>query len=385
MSIFNQIKPNEPTVGLEGYFISMYGQSKVGKTTFIYELIQDHYNNDLSKALILAIEKGYKALRGVHAMDITGFEDPDIIAENEEDQHLYGFGFVQAIDSLIAERASIPYKLIIIDTLSALQRYAGKYVAEKWSIKDEKDYENVGDIEWGNGYNYLQEAIYEQIDRLKKAGFGVIAISHDKVKSIKPKTGSEWMYTTLNLETKVADIVVREADINMYAQLTTKGLAGGKVESKRKLIIRSEGDIECGSRFKTMPNEMEFSAHTFLEEFKKAVEALYDNDEKKIEEQSKKEAAEVEKRSEPSVSQKKSNKKTELEEPDSAVLHDVITQLYKKHYADRKDELGEILLETLGKKNYKKVDDVDQLNSAIKVLKEQAKKADDTGDSENED
>lgn len=364
MSIFKQIKPNEPVAGLEGYFISMYGQSKVGKTTFIYDLIKKHYNNDLSKALILATEMGYKTLRGVHAMDITGFEDPEVLADNPDDQYLYGFGFIQAIDSLIEERSSIPYRLIIIDTLSALQRYAGKYVAHNRSIKDEEVYENIGDIGWGNGYNLLQEAIYEQIDRLKKAGFGVITISHDKTKTIKPKVGSEWDYTTLNLESKVADIVVREADINMYAQLRTISGAGGTVRSERKLIMRSSGNIECGSRFKTMPDEMEFDAEVFLNEFKKAVNSLYDNDKEAIEAKIKEDEQDAQKKA------MKVAKDQEVEKADPKELHDKLTGLLKGSYNDRRKEMAEACLDILGEKNYLNSLDIKKLNQLIGYLEE---------------
>lgn len=378
MSIFNQIKPNEPVATLEGYFVSMYGKSKVGKTSFIYELIKKHYKNDFSKALILATEIGYKTLRGVHAMDITGFIEPEIEAKNPEDQHLYGFGFVQAVDSLIEEKQTIPYRLIIIDTLTALQRYASAYVAEEQSIKDDKDYSNVGDIPWGGGYNLLQEAIYEQIDRLKKAGFGVLTISHDKTKTIEPKVGAKWDYTTLNLETKVADIVVREADINMYADLITKSNAKGNVDTERRLIIRSKGDIEVGSRFKSMPDELEFSAEAFLEAFDKAVLELYDGDE---------EAVTQKKVTEEKAQLSKRDDQEDLDEPIDIKLDEVeedteakaiaerieqIRTLHKEHFSsgEEKEILAGIVSENLGMKNYTKSNDLKKLEKTIAALED---------------
>lgn len=382
MSIFSQIKPNEPVATLEGYFISMYGKSKVGKTSFIYELIKKHYKNDFSKALILATEIGYKTLRGVHAMDITGFADPEFEADNEEDQHLYGFGFIQAVDNLIAEKQTIPYRLIIIDTLTALQRYASAFVAEEQSIKDDKDYSNVGDIPWGGGYNLLQEVIYEQIDRLKKAGFGVLTISHDKTKTIEPKVGAKWDYTTLNLETKVADIVVREADINMYADLITKSNAKGNVDTERRLIIRSKGDIEVGSRFKTMPDELEFSAEAFLEAFDKAVLELYGGDEEAVSQKKMTEQDEqLSKRADndhvadshaetDDTKLEKEDESVDSEEYAIAARIETIKTLHRENFSSKEDKavLAEIVTENLGMKNYTKSEDLEGLEKTITDL-----------------
>lgn len=366
-NIFAQIKPNKPTTTLEGYFVSLYGKSKVGKTTFIYELIEKHYQGDFSKAIILATEIGYKTLNGVHAMDITGYESPAFEAENEEDQYLYGFGFIQAIDKLIEYKHVNPYRLVIIDTLTALQRYASQYVVEEASIRDDKDYATVGDILWGVGYNLLQEAVYEQIDRLKKAGFGVLTISHDKTRTVEPKIGAKWDFTTLNLESKVADIVVREADINMYADLKVKANAKGEVVTTRELVLRSDGAIECGSRFANMPEKIDFSASAFLETFEKAVLSLYDGDQSAVASQTKAEESDNE------MKRQVVESATEEESATPAIDLDTL-KADIRGLQDQYQEAGKlgdfktILKDGLGILNYMKSDDAQALQETITAL-----------------
>lgn len=165
MSFLKKLQPNKPTATLEGYFISMLAKSKFGKTTFAIDLAKKFYGN-LDSTLLLATEIGYKTMADVYAIPVTGF---DYGEEDDGEQK----GFIETVDELIENKADIPFRFIIIDTITALERYAVQYVIRKRGREDGKRYTDISDIPWGGGYNAVAEEIYKQIDRLKKAGYSL--------------------------------------------------------------------------------------------------------------------------------------------------------------------------------------------------------------------
>ena len=170
MSFLNKIQPNIPEAKLEGYFMALHAKSKFGKTTFAYNLIKEHYNGDMSKGLLVATEKGYKTLAGINAIQVTDFEYVDREDEDHpEDADKYGF--MELVEELIENKESIPYRFLVIDTITALERYATQYILSKQGIADGKRYKDITDIEWGKGYNLLAEEIYGQIELLTSAGY----------------------------------------------------------------------------------------------------------------------------------------------------------------------------------------------------------------------
>lgn len=60
------IQPHKVSRDLSGYITLLYGPAKIGKTTF---------GSQMPGALLLATERGYNALPGVMAQDITSWAE----------------------------------------------------------------------------------------------------------------------------------------------------------------------------------------------------------------------------------------------------------------------------------------------------------------------
>ncbi|MGV4321162.1 AAA family ATPase [Bacillus mojavensis] len=367
MSFLNKLKPNKPTATLEGYFISMLAKSKFGKTTFALDLAEKFYGN-LDSTLLLASEIGYKTMDGVYALNITGFD----YAEDDEDESQKGF--VETVDELIENKADIPFRFIIIDTITALERYAISYVISKANREDQpkKRYTDISDIPWGKGYNMVAEVIYEQIDRLKKNGFGVFIIGHEKNQKVTNRDGFEYDYTTFNVLGKTSNIIEREADMIIYGDLLVEEIKEGEGKSakskaveSRKLRFRSDGNILCGTRFRNFPAVIDNDVEVFIETFKNAVLGLYNGDE---------EALETAKKEQIKVAESKSAKKEESAKEDASVdklieaIGSEIEKLPKKSKVKLK--LADYFEEHLGDKNYKNNEDAKALAKALKFVKE---------------
>lgn len=368
MSFLKSLKPNKPTVSLEGYFVAMLAKSKFGKTTFAVDLAKEFYGN-LDSTLLLGCEIGYKTMAGVYAVPIVDFEESDKeYDENGEEIEKEEKGFIEVVDQLIEDKADIPFRFIIIDTITALERYAISYVIKKANRDDQpqKRYTDISDIPWGKGYTMVSEVIYEQIDRLKKASYGVFIIGHEKTKKTKNRDGFEYDYTTFNVLTKTSDIIEREADMIIYGDMMTEKGEKGKLVTTRKLRFRSDGNILCGARFRNFPAELPNDVSVFIETFKNAVLGLYDGDEEAVAqaEQEQKEKAE-------SKAQEFVNRNVEDKNAENSIddVKAEIAGILKGLKPPVKKECAVFFKENLGNVDYRKSDDVEALIQALDYVR----------------
>lgn len=148
------IQPNQPRAVIYDYVILLYGVGKAGKTSLFYELAKTDYIGGLDKALLIAFESGYKALKDIHAQDISDWKQ-----------------FQQLVDQLVEHADQVSYKWLGLDTLDYLYQYAVEYVVKRERIarKDAK-IKAIGDIPWGQGYQMVSDEIDKQLKRLQHAG-----------------------------------------------------------------------------------------------------------------------------------------------------------------------------------------------------------------------
>jgi hypothetical protein len=360
LSFLNKIKPNKPIVGLEGYFITILGKSKFGKTTFVYDLVKEYYKGEMDKALLLAPEIGYKALDGIHALPISDFDS----TSDEEKEQMGVYGFIETVDDLIENKSEIPYRMIIIDTITALEDLATKYILKREGRKAGEKYSSIGDIAFGKGYTLLAEELYSQIDRLKKSGFSTIIIGHEKTKQIEQKNGKTYNLITLNCQGKTTDIIEREADLIIYGDLVTD-VKGDNVKQERLLRFRSDGNIVCGSRFRNIPDYIELDAKLFIETFKQAVLDSFINDvnEKDIDKIAKEQQEDRDKKSKLYTDGNESNSVDDIVEK----IDGVINALKGASKTKAKKVIKELNNDD---HNYRKIDDVQILNEILKGISE---------------
>lgn len=295
---------------------------------------------------------------GVFAIPITGFD----YAETEDGEQK---GFIETVDELVENKADIPFRFVIIDTITALERYAISYAIRKANRDDapQKRYTDISDVPWGKGYNLTAELIYQQIDRLKKAGYGVFVIGHEKTKKITNKQGFEYDFTTFNVLGKTSDIIEREADMIIYGDLQVQEGGDGEASTVRKLRFRSDGNILCGTRFRNFPDEIDNDAVVFVDTFKEAILGLYNGDEKAVKKAQKEQEKAMEVRTE--VAKESAPKSTEQ-------LVDEIGGLLADFPQDNKKIVAKHFKEVLGNADFRKSEDADALTKALEFVKSMA-------------
>lgn len=343
MSRFKNLKPHKVVADAFNYKYVIAGRPKAGKTSLVYGIVKEKYNGDLSKLLLVAFEKGYNALNGIFAEDMNEWTD-----------------FVELVDDLIAEKDDIPFRIIAIDTVDEMAKMATSHLLKVQSRKQGKKFESINDLAYGKGYELLDNMISEQLQKLDKAGFSLIYITHDKDRTFETREGLKYDKTTLSLSGRVRDLILNQVDFIIFVELG-KELEKGVMVDKRWIYFRGDSGLEAGSRFKNVPHRIEYSYKGFIETVEKAIEEEYDGDKEAVEKARKEQNAQKEKEAKEFI------KKVKLSKEE---LHEQILGTLTKLDRDKKIEASKYFAENYGTKDPREIEDIDTLTDILKYAKE---------------
>jgi hypothetical protein len=220
---------------------------------------------------------------------------------------------------------------------------------------------------FGNGAKMVVELIEDQLKRIENAGYGMVFISHTKIKDLKEK-GSEETYQqlTTNMESRYDGIFSNKADIiaTIFVQREIKDdrLLG----SERYIYFRTDGFVDAGSRFSNMPERVILSAKNYIQAFEQGVRSSFvtpvTNEE--IENIKKQEVAEREVKADEFI--KEVVQSTDNLTPDEYIAK--ITESLASLETDVKNQKREELKEKNLPSAYKKLTDVDVLKQILKIV-----------------
>ena len=232
------IQPHKVSRDLSGYITFIYGPAKVGKTTF---------GSKMPGHLLLAFERGYNALPGVRAIDVTTWGE-----------------MKQIVRELKKPEVKEVYKSIIVDTADVAADACQKYICNQLGI------ENIGDGGWStNGWAKYKKEFEDTFRTLTQLGYAVVFISHEKEKTIKLQTGTEYQQMGSSMQTSAMAIVENMSDIIGYAH----PIVDKNGESRRVLSLRSsDNTIRCGCRFRYIEPEIEFSYESLTKALNEAID-----------------------------------------------------------------------------------------------------------------
>ena len=232
------LTPHKVSRDLSGYITMIYGPAKVGKTTF---------GSKMPGALLLAFERGYNALPGVIAQDITSWGE-----------------MKQVMRELKKPEVKAVYKSIIVDTADVAAEACQKYICNQLGI------ENIGDGGWAtNGWARYKKEFEETFRTLAQLGYAVVFISHDKEKTIKPQNTTEYQQIGSSMQSSALSIIENMCDIIGYAHQKVE--ADGS--NRRVLTLRSfDNSIRCGCRFRYIAPEVDFSYEALTKALTEAID-----------------------------------------------------------------------------------------------------------------
>ena len=215
------IQPHKVSRDLSGYITYIYGAPKTGKTTLATQM---------GKSLLLAFEPGYHALPGVMAQDITSWAE-----------------MKQVYRELKKPEVQATFNAVIVDTIDIAADRCKKYICNQNGIED------LGDMGYGKGWTKFKDEFNEIFRGLTQLGYAVFFIGHDKLEQIDNPDGTKTSKIRPSLSNSTKTVIAGMADIYGYSHQKN-------VNEMSVLTLRDpSGIVECGCRFKYIPNEITMS------------------------------------------------------------------------------------------------------------------------------
>lgn len=342
MGIKDKIKKNIISTNLSDMKITIAGRPKSGKTSLFYEILKRE--GGLDTGLLFAFEKGYNFLDGINVIDIGSWSD-----------------FIEAIDEL--EDDDEGFKYVGVDTIDIAGRLCQEYVLRKASTKDGKRYEAMADIPFGKGYELVEAEWSRQWGRLDRIFGGWMAITHDKDKTIKEKSGLEYDKTMMSATGRTGDYIKNSSDFIVFIDIEKEKTRDKEtrkqvLKENRKIRFRGDGTTEAGGRIARVPEEIDYDVDNFLETIRQAVKNNISTG--SATEEKKEKPTKVRKSKKVEEEAPKETKEDELKKvkAEMAKFFEGLTNGEKKPWGTKfKEELGVL--------NYNKSDDLEKLKELL--------------------
>lgn len=227
------LEPHKVSRDLSGYMTYIYGPGGAGKTTF---------GAATPKPLLLAFEKGYNALAGVMAQDITSWGEVK-----------------QVLRELKKPEVKAMFSTIVVDTVDIASNLCEKYLCSQLGI------ENIGDGGWSvNGWAKVKKEWEATWRAVTMEGYSLVFISHSKDKTFTRKDGTTYNQVVPTCSSAYNEIIKNMVDIEAYIDVDN---------GERRLIMRSADDsIECKCRFKHMAPTIGFSYKSLVNALNEAID-----------------------------------------------------------------------------------------------------------------
>ena len=346
------VKVNKVKCDIGSYIHYWRGVKKVGKTTLFYNLIQEQYNGDLSKGLLISIgnETGVNALDGLYYI-----EAPTWIDLNE------------IVDELVENREENNFEVIGLDTVDEIVSLAIQEVKRLNKIKTGKSAEfNACFGGYGAPRQKLTELVDELLAKLRKAGYGIILIGHTRIRDIKEKNGDEYQQLTSNLSSDYDGIFANKADI-VATIVVEKDIDENKHinGTTRYIYFRSDGFVDAGGRFNEMPEKIEYGAKNYIQAFEEGVKNAI---------QSKVSDAEIKKRANAEKKEREMSAKEYAEALKNSGVNtsknEELVAFVKSHFTKANEDTKKKVKEVMAKYGFKKFTDDDIPTIALEEIVE---------------
>ena len=196
--------------------------------------------------LILAFERGYSALPGVIAQDITSWAEMKAV-----------------LRELKKPEVKEKFKSIIVDTVDIAAAMCEKYIC---SQHDADSIAAVG--AYGQGWNILKKEFEETFRLITQYGYAVIFIAHEKEVPFKRPDGTEYTMVRPSVTNTYNSILENMADL--YVRMHTAFDGDG---TKVMLTLRSpDNTVAAGGRFKYIEPEIEGNYDALVKALNNAID-----------------------------------------------------------------------------------------------------------------
>lgn len=240
------IQPSVISRDLRGKYVLLYGKPKSGKTTAACAF---------PNSLLVAFERGYNAIGGVRAVDITKWADWKMVLRQLE-----------------KPEAQKMYETIIIDTISIAWDYCEQYICAQNGVQ------KINEIPWGGGYSACKKEFESALRKITMLGYGIVLIAHSAARVEKTADGSEVEIISPEMPKRASEICNGLVDIIGYI--------GGEYDADknftRYLYTRETPTLFAGSRFKYLAPKIKFGYQELVDAIAEAIDMAEKHDGVKV-------------------------------------------------------------------------------------------------------
>lgn len=229
-----------PKDNLNDFTILLYGEPKVGKTTFA---------NAGGTTLFIATEDGQGGL------------DSYRVAVDSWDT------FLQVVQEL--KKPGLPYDKVCVDTVDNLYKFCCEWACAKLGVVHQSD------AGYGKGSDTINSEFLRQLTTLALLPYGLWMISHAQEKEIKPRAGAAYTVISPTLPTAARKIVLGMSDHILYAcrEFDVEPETGAITNERRVVHTQGNNYFEAGGRI-TLPDTMPLDFTAFEKAFQASLRPI---------------------------------------------------------------------------------------------------------------
>lgn len=205
-------EPQKPTADISKVTMLIYGQPKIGKSTFCSRF-ENH--------LFIATEPGLNFLETTNVRCSTWADALDIIEALEKQPH--------------------NFKTIIIDTVDRLWEACTDSILRKYKIN------TLADMGYGKGYELAQNEFRSAIRRLEALGLGLVFVSHSTLNEIDTLIGKQKQFCP-TIPPRARAVLEPFVDIIGFCTLETAVGKDGQPVENRIMSFETSNYFEAGDR-----------------------------------------------------------------------------------------------------------------------------------------
>jgi len=271
-------KKNVVKIDPLAYNICLLGESKIGKTTIIKEMLENLTGDEGYMFLEMAGEAGADAISGIVAEDIYEWSEFEEVMEDIEDNRTTDYKDL---------------KTIVIDTYDGWIKLAEDEVVKRWNRKNkDKKTDSINAVEGGfqKGQAKAFELMFESMMRLRKVGVSVIIIGHVKNReNIDIASGGTYQTLTSDVEKIYFNLLKKKMHFIGLAYydrtivtektgkkniVTNQDITVNKLSKEdRKIKFRDDNmALDSGSRFAEIVEEIPLNAQALITALTDAIE-----------------------------------------------------------------------------------------------------------------
>lgn len=281
-------KKNRVSLNPLNYNICLLGESKIGKTTLVYQMCEKLVGEEGYLFTEIKGERGADAIEGINYINCPDWN-------SDYDELSNSIGFATLCEDII-ENKSVDYpdlKVLVVDTYDYLIEISEEEAIRLWN----KQCRECGKVEnvtqsinaswsgYGRGEKKAMSLMFDLWDRLAAVGVRVFVIGHVKTKDVSDVvTGTNYQILTSDqqqnyfggLKKKLHFLGLAYIDRSFKADgKKTNGKAKYKVTGEnRRIRFRDDNySVDSGSRFADIIDDIPMDVDEFIKAITDAIEA----------------------------------------------------------------------------------------------------------------